>query len=177
MFCQGKTRFNREKEWPHRPQMLCTKSKTVPLHSENCRSIPKSALPCRTIAGKPQTFKCVAEMTSLRAEIVAILAPFSSMAFGLACFLHFDVQPVMNKSQSPGQNLGDFSRQTVQRYLSTIEGHPAAQLHRLIMNEVEKPLLVEVLKHCCGNLTHAAELLGMNRATLRKKLDEHGIVC
>jgi Fis family transcriptional regulator, factor for inversion stimulation protein len=72
-------------------------------------------------------------------------------------------------------NLGEFSRATVQRYLSKIEGHPAAQLHRLIMNEVEKPLLCEVLRHCEGNLTHASELLGINRATLRKKLDDYGI--
>ncbi len=127
--------------------------------------------------GKSQTFKYVQEMTRLPAEFVAILAPYSRAAARLACSLHFDVQPLMNKSQSPSQNLGDFSRQTVQRYLSTIQGHPAAGLHRLIMNEVEKPLLIEVLKHCCGNLTHAAELLGMNRATLRKKLDEHGIAC
>jgi Fis family transcriptional regulator, factor for inversion stimulation protein len=81
----------------------------------------------------------------------------------------------MNKTTTLGPSLGDFSRQMVQRYLSQIQGHPAAQLHRLIMNEVEKPLLIEVLRHCQGNLTHASELLGMNRATLRKKLDEHGI--
>ena len=42
-------------------------------------------------------------------------------------------------------------------------------------SEVEKPLLGEVLEHCQGNLTHAAEVLGMNRATLRKKLDEYNI--
>lgn len=127
--------------------------------------------------GKPQTFKCMCEMTRLLVEFVAILGAFSSAAVKLACFFHFDMQPLMNKPPSSGQNLGDFSRQTVQRYLSTIQGHPAAGLHRLIMNEVEKPLLVEVLKHCDGNLTHAAEILGMNRATLRKKLDEHGIEC
>ena len=127
--------------------------------------------------GKTQTFKCVYEMTRLLTGFIAILAPSSCAAIRLACPFHFDVQPLMNKAQSPSQNLGEFSRQTVQRYLSTIQGHPAAGPHRLIMNEVEKPLLVEVLKHCCGNLTHAAELLGMNRATLRKKLDEHGIVC
>ncbi|GEM_PF-215641 len=127
--------------------------------------------------GKTQTFKSVHEMTRLPAEFIAILAPFSSAATRLACPFNLDVQTLMDKSQSPSQNLGDFSRETVQRYLSAIQGHPAAGLHRLIMNEVEKPLLVEVLKHCCGNLTHAAEILGMNRATLRKKLDEHGIVC
>ena len=143
----------------------------------NERSIPKYFSPCRTIVGKTQTFKYARKMTRFPAEFVAILALFLSAAVRLACSSHFDMQPLMTKSQSPGQNLGDFSRQTVQRYLSTIQGHPAAGLHRLIMNEVEKPLLIEVLKHCCGNLTHAAEILGMNRATLRKKLDEHGIDC
>jgi len=49
------------------------------------------------------------------------------------------------------------------------------QLHRLVLAEVEKPLLEEALKHCANNLTHTAELLGLSRATLRKKLDEHGI--
>ena len=81
----------------------------------------------------------------------------------------------MTKPTQIGQNLGEFSRSTVKRYLSQIQGHPAAQLHRLIMSEVEKPLLGEVLEHCQGNLTHAAEVLGMNRATLRKKLDEYNI--
>ena len=105
------------------------------------------------------------------------LRPYQARPLGLPASFTSDMQPLMNKPQSLGSNLGDFSRQTVQRYLSTIQGHPAAGLHRLIMNEVEKPLLVEVLKHCNGNLTHAAEILGMNRATLRKKLDEHGIEC
>ncbi len=114
-------------------------------------------------------------MTSVSTAFIAILVPYSSAATRLACLIHFDAQPLMTKSESQGQNLGDFSRQTVQRYLSAIQGHPAAGLYRLIMNEVEKPLLVEVLKHCGGNLTHAAEILGINRATLRKKLDEHGI--
>jgi Fis family transcriptional regulator, factor for inversion stimulation protein len=81
------------------------------------------------------------------------------------------VTPVANKPAA----LADACRTAVRRYLAEIKGHPPAQLHRLIMAEVEKPLLLEVLLYCEGNLTHAAEMLGMNRATLRKKLDEHNI--
>ena len=72
-------------------------------------------------------------------------------------------------------SLSQLARESVRRYLQGIAGHPAANLHRLIMAEVEKPLIQETLLHCEGNLTHAAEMLGMNRATLRKKLDEHNI--
>jgi Fis family transcriptional regulator, factor for inversion stimulation protein len=81
----------------------------------------------------------------------------------------------MVKLSNP-QNLGEFTRAAVQRYLSKIVGHPATDLHRLIIGEVEKPLLAEVIAHTQGNLTHAAEILGINRATLRKKLDEYQIL-
>jgi Fis family transcriptional regulator, factor for inversion stimulation protein len=72
-------------------------------------------------------------------------------------------------------SLSQFSRDCVRRFLSTTDGHPALQLHRMILAEVEKPLLEEVLQHCTYNLTHAAELLGLSRATLRKKLDDYRI--
>jgi Fis family transcriptional regulator, factor for inversion stimulation protein len=83
------------------------------------------------------------------------------------------MSPATSKSSSA--SLGVFARESVRRYLEAINGHPAAQLHRLIMAEVEKPLLQETVKHCEGNLTHAAEMLGISRATLRKKLDDYGI--
>ena len=97
------------------------------------------------------------------------------MIRGVLGRLHFggfmaSVEPAANEL-----SLGDCSQQAVRRYLSRLEGHPAAQLHRLVMAEVEKPLLIEVLKHCLGNLTHASEMLGLNRATLRKKLNDFGI--
>ena len=72
-------------------------------------------------------------------------------------------------------SLTHHSREAVRRYLSATNGHPAMQLHRVIMAEVEKPLLEEALKHCTNNLTHTAEMLGLSRATLRKKLDDYGI--
>lgn len=50
-----------------------------------------------------------------------------------------------------------------------------SDLHAVVMREVEVPLFVEVLGHCDGNQSRAAEMLGIHRATLRKKLREYGI--
>ena len=45
----------------------------------------------------------------------------------------------------------------------------------MVVANVEKPLLEVVLHQAEGNQTRAAELLGLNRNTLRKKLTQHGI--
>lgn len=61
------------------------------------------------------------------------------------------------------------------RYLRDLNGHKPAGLYDLVIREVEKPLLEMVLDYTGGNQSQAAELLGMNRNTLRKKLRNHGI--
>ena len=48
-------------------------------------------------------------------------------------------------------------------------------LHKLIMSEVEHAIILEVLKHTKYNLSHASTLLGINRTTLRKKMNEYDI--
>ena len=52
---------------------------------------------------------------------------------------------------------------------------PAANLYELMIGLVEKPLLRAVMRETGGNQLRAAQLLGINRNTLRKKLREHGI--
>ena len=42
-------------------------------------------------------------------------------------------------------------------------------LYEEVMKEVEKPLIEAVLDHTNGNVTKAAEILGISRQTLRKK--------
>src|SRR5438093_734807 len=51
----------------------------------------------------------------------------------------------------------------------------SANLYDLILGLVEKPLLRAVLRETGGNQVRAAQILGINRNTLRKKLIEHGI--
>jgi len=63
----------------------------------------------------------------------------------------------------------------MQRYFTHLDGHGASNLYRLVMNEVEAPLLESVMQHTGGNQTQAAALLGISRSTLRKKLSQYGL--
>jgi Fis family transcriptional regulator len=60
-------------------------------------------------------------------------------------------------------------------YFDKLDGHPTCNLYKLVISEVEKPLLQAALEHAGGNQTQAAEILGINRTTLRKKLRLHDI--
>ncbi len=63
----------------------------------------------------------------------------------------------------------------VRRYLADVESAPGEGLHSLVMCEVESPLLREVMLWYGGNQSKAAAALGINRATLRKKLQQYGL--
>lgn len=73
--------------------------------------------------------------------------------------------------------LSECVSRTVRRYLSDIgDTHCEEGLHALVIREVEGPLLREVLAFHDGNQSRAATALGINRATLRKKLAAHGLL-
>lgn len=61
-------------------------------------------------------------------------------------------------------------------YFRDLDDHPPGKLHELVMGEVEAPLLEIVVRQVDGNLSRAAEILGIHRATLRRKLDHYGII-
>jgi len=64
------------------------------------------------------------------------------------------------------------------RLLDCVRGlreHANANLYDLMVGLMEKPLFRAVLRETGGNQVRAAQLLGINRNTLRKKLKEHGI--
>ncbi len=63
----------------------------------------------------------------------------------------------------------------VRCYLADVDSQPAEGLHALVLSEVEMPLLREVLEWYGGNQSRAAAALGINRATLRKKLQLYGL--
>ena len=71
--------------------------------------------------------------------------------------------------------LRDSVKSTVENYLKQLDGHPAGQLYDMFLQEVETPLLEAILLHVRGNQSKAAELLGINRGTLRKKLKIYGL--
>jgi Fis family transcriptional regulator len=66
-------------------------------------------------------------------------------------------------------------RRMMKQYFKDLDGEKASGIYNMVVNCVEKPLLEVVMNHAQGNQTRAAELLGINRNTLRKKLQEHGL--
>jgi Fis family transcriptional regulator len=66
-------------------------------------------------------------------------------------------------------------RKMMKQYFKDLDGEKPSDIYNMVVNCVEKPLLEVVMYHAQGNQTRAAELLGINRNTLRKKLQEHGI--
>jgi Fis family transcriptional regulator len=63
----------------------------------------------------------------------------------------------------------------MRQYFKDLDGEKAVDIYTMVVHCVEKPLLEVVMYQAQGNQTRAAELLGLNRNTLRKKLHQHGI--
>ena len=71
--------------------------------------------------------------------------------------------------------LRDAVRNCLERFLDDLDGHPATDIYQLVMREVEPAMLETVMSFAQGNQTRAAEALGINRTTLRKKLRQYGL--
>lgn len=71
--------------------------------------------------------------------------------------------------------LREMTAKVVHRYLQDMDGTASNDLYACVLAEVEPALLAEVMAYCRGNQSKAAEILGINRATLRKKLQQYGI--
>ncbi len=61
-------------------------------------------------------------------------------------------------------------RNAVTAYLNNMADHSVEGLHRMVMDEVERPLIETVLESTDNNQSLAARILGISRSTLRKKL-------
>jgi len=64
----------------------------------------------------------------------------------------------------------------LERYFAHLEGQGACGLYDLVLAEVEAPLLAITLAHAEGNQSKAAQMLGLNRGTLRKKLKQYDLL-
>lgn len=60
-------------------------------------------------------------------------------------------------------------------YFKNLDGQQPNAVYDMVLQSVEKPLLEYVMKHASGNQSKAAEILGVNRNTLRKKLQQYQI--
>ena len=66
-------------------------------------------------------------------------------------------------------------RNAMDRYFKNLDGEKPCAVYEMVVGCVEKPLLQVILDQAQGNQTRAAEILGLNRNTLRKKMKTHGL--
>ncbi len=72
--------------------------------------------------------------------------------------------------------IDDCVRVSVEQYFKDLGGAEPAALHDLFLGAAERPLLDVVLRQAQGNQSRAAEWLGINRNTLRRKLLDHKLI-
>ena len=70
-------------------------------------------------------------------------------------------------------NLEECVRASLESYFQDLDGLKPDGMYAMMVRVVEKPLLEVVMQHAEHNQSRAAEWLGLNRNTLRKKLVEH----
>ncbi|MBV2216449.1 MAG: Fis family transcriptional regulator [Diaphorobacter sp.] len=73
-------------------------------------------------------------------------------------------------------NIEQCGRESLQGYFRDLGGETPDGVYDMVVRLVEKPLLEVVMSHADNNQSRAAEWLGLNRNTLRKKLVEHKLL-
>jgi len=68
--------------------------------------------------------------------------------------------------------LGDAVRRSLERYFRDLDGETPSAIYDMVLRIIEKPMIETVLRQAEGNQTNAAEMLGINRNTLRKKMQQ-----
>ena len=73
-------------------------------------------------------------------------------------------------------NIEQCVRESLQGYFRDLGGETPDGVYDMVVRLVEKPLLEVVMSHADNNQSRAAEWLGLNRNSLRKKLVEHKLL-
>lgn len=73
-------------------------------------------------------------------------------------------------------SLSETVRRVLQDYLETLGDNEASNVNRIVLDEVERPMLEIMMRYTHGNQSRAAQCMGINRATLRTKLKRHNLL-
>ena len=74
------------------------------------------------------------------------------------------------------QQIEECIRVSLDGYFKDLRGTEPDRMYDMMVQAVEKPLLEVVMQQAAHNQSRAAEWLGLNRNTLRKKLVEHKLI-
>lgn len=87
----------------------------------------------------------------------------------------FEPRQETTTTERPRVTLANYVSIAMEHYFKDLDGHAPNDLYRMVISEVEKPLLSAVMEKVKGNQTRASEMLGITRSTLRKKLALHSL--
>ena len=73
-------------------------------------------------------------------------------------------------------SIQDVDKKSLERYFKDLGEQTPSNVYEMVVLTVEKPIFEAVMARAGGNQSHAAEMLGINRNTLRKKLQQHGLL-
>ena len=73
------------------------------------------------------------------------------------------------------KNLQDKIEILLDNYFKDLDGEKPNDVYNMVLHSVEKPLLIYIMNYAQGNQTKAAKILGLNRNTLRKKLELYNL--
>ncbi|MDB5759315.1 Fis family transcriptional regulator [Noviherbaspirillum suwonense] len=73
-------------------------------------------------------------------------------------------------------SIQDVVKKSLEKYFKDLGEQQPSNVYEMVVFTVEKPILEAVMARAEGNQSHAAEMLGINRNTLRKKLQQHGLI-
>ena len=74
------------------------------------------------------------------------------------------------------EHIQDVVKKSLEKYFRDLGEQEPSNMYEMVISTVEKPLLEAVISRAEGNQSHAAEMLGINRNTLRKKLQQHDLL-
>ena len=72
--------------------------------------------------------------------------------------------------------IGKSVERSLDEYFRKLDGEPPHGIYDMVIAHVERALLSSMLERSNGNQTHAAEMLGLNRNTLRAKLAKYKLI-
>ncbi|MDR2239888.1 MAG: Fis family transcriptional regulator [Zoogloeaceae bacterium] len=77
---------------------------------------------------------------------------------------------------APRNEIADCLQRVLERYFKDLDGEHPCAIYEMVLRAVERPMLEVVMREADGNQTIAAQMLGINRNTLRRKLTEHKLL-
>jgi Fis family transcriptional regulator, factor for inversion stimulation protein len=82
----------------------------------------------------------------------------------------------MKNGSAPRQTLRSCVTNVLHDYFAQVEPDMVSDLYDMVLSEVEAPLLAAVMQKARSNQSRAAQMLGLNRGTLRKKLKQYDLL-